>query len=82
MSAIHVRNVPPHVLAALKRRAACNHRSLQKEVEHILAAAARHAPPEGGEGSIVAHLTMAGDVPASDDTWAREEIYGDAEEGR
>jgi hypothetical protein len=76
MKAIHVRNLPDDVVAALKRRAAHHRRSLQKEVEEILALAARDAPRVTPLPPIAGELVMA-DVPASSGTWSREEIYGD-----
>lgn len=77
MSAIHVRNVPDEVVAALKRRAAREHRSLQKEVLHILTAAAREAPHAEPLPPITEALVLASDIAPSDDMWSREEIYGD-----
>ncbi|MCA9778799.1 MAG: hypothetical protein KC800_18850 [Candidatus Eremiobacteraeota bacterium] len=45
MKSIHIRNVQPETLAALKRLAEFHHRSLQGELLHILEKAAVLAPP-------------------------------------
>jgi plasmid stability protein len=70
MRAIHIRDVPDTVLAALKRRAAANRRSLQKELLLVLESAASAAPP--GE-PLRLHLS---DAPGDQD-WSREAIYND-----
>ncbi len=73
MPAVHVRNVPPEVLAALKRRARRHHRSLEGELRELLSAVVREerltepAPP--------LELKLSTASPAS--SWSREEIYGD-----
>lgn len=36
MAAVHLRNVPEDVVAALKARAAANRRSMEAEIRHIL----------------------------------------------
>lgn len=77
MPAIHVREIPDETLAALKRRAAAHHRSLQMELREILDRAALEAPSEDRLPSIAEELTMASNVPPSRDMWGREEIYGD-----
>jgi antitoxin FitA len=77
MPAIHIRNVPEETLAALKRRAAENHRSLQMELRHILEAAASEAPAAAPRSSIGDELIMARDVPPADNQWSRDEIYED-----
>lgn len=73
MKAVHVRDVPEEVLAALKRRAERNHRSLQMELRAILFAAAERAPPAAPLPTLNLRMsrvrTKAG--------WSREEIYGD-----
>jgi len=73
MTAVHIRNVPDDVLSALKRRAAGNHRSLQKELLHILEAAARGAPPL----APLEPLQLVVVETHHSGTWSREEIYGD-----
>jgi len=40
MPAVHIRDLPEEVVAALKRRAARYHRSLQMELKHVLTAVA------------------------------------------
>ena len=77
MPSIHVRNVPEEMLGALKRRAELNRRSLQKEIEVILASAVRDLLPGGAARSLVDELALARGVPASTDMWGRDEIYGD-----
>lgn len=74
MPAIHVREVPPEVVAALKQRAARNDRSLEGEVRQILAAAAREARAAALTPPL--ELIVAPSVdPRS--TFQRDEIYGD-----
>ena len=41
MAAVHLRNVPEDVVAALKERAAANKRSMEAEARHILEEAVR-----------------------------------------
>ena len=76
MPAIQIRDVSPEVIAALKRRAARNERSLEGELRFILAAIARDEPQATPLPPLTLKLSAA--APAS--TWRREEIYGD--EGR
>lgn len=45
VKSIHIRNIRPETLEALKRLAAAHHRSLQGELMVILERAARLAPP-------------------------------------
>ena len=73
MPALHVRNVPEEVVAALKRRAAAGRRSLQMELILILEEAAEQAPPREPLPPI--QLTYSHAAPDSD--WGRDEIYGD-----
>ena len=72
MAAIHIRDVPEETLSALKRRAARNERSLQRELRHILSALAEQEPPPEPHPPLRLHLSEAG--VQSD--WSREEIYG------
>ncbi len=76
MPGIHVRNVPPETLEALKLRAAAHYRSLQGEIRTILDRAAKAAPPREGYPPIRLHQVEVG----GSRSWSREEIYGD--EGR
>jgi plasmid stability protein len=76
MPAIHVRNVPESVLAALRERAAHRGHSMQQELRAILEAAA--AEPVAGEPPPPIRLVTTRTPGRS--TWRREDIYGD--EGR
>lgn len=73
MPAIHVRDVPEEVLAALKRRAARNDRSLQGELRQVLAKAALEETAGPAFPPLVLEMSSA----AGDSTWRREDIYGD-----
>jgi plasmid stability protein len=73
MPAVQIRKVSPEVIAALKRRAARNERSLEGELRHILAAIAWEEPPLPPLPPIELNLSRA----SSATTWRREEIYGD-----
>lgn len=73
MQAIHLRNVPDPVVAALKRRAKANRRSLQGELLVVLEEAARQAPPAEPEPPVAWFVS---DVPA-ETSWSRDEIYED-----
>jgi plasmid stability protein len=76
MGALHVRNVPESVIAALRERAARRGHSMQQELLRILEAAAveeeqlEELPP-------IRLVTVETDGRS---TWRREDIYGD--EGR
>ena len=72
MSSVHIRDVPPETLDALKRLARLHHRSLQGELRATLERAARMAPPEDGQRALRLVTARVGG-PAS---WRREEIYG------
>ena len=76
MPAIHIRDIPDGVLEALKRRAAANHRSLQKELRQILVLAAQ--APAGLPRNLTLKLVQA---PAVASNWGRDEIYQD-DDGR
>lgn len=73
-TALHVRNVPEKVVAALRERAARHGHSMQQELRQILEAAAAEAPPREDPEPI--HLITV--RTASDSTWRREDIYDDA----
>lgn len=73
MQALHIRDVPESVVAALKRRARANHRSLQGELLVALEEAARRAPPP--EAPPPLRLALS-DADASG-SWGREELYDD-----
>lgn len=74
MTAIHVRNVPEAVVAALRERAARNGQSMQQEIRQILEAAAASQAPPAPVDPVQLHTVRAGGSL----TWRREEIYGDA----
>jgi plasmid stability protein len=73
MKTILVRNLDEQVLAALKRLAASNHRSLQGELLHLLTRASRLAPGEEEISSLELFTVSTGRRT----TFDREEIYGD-----
>ncbi len=73
MPAIHVRDVPPALALALKRRAERNGRSMQKEVLAILEEAA--LGPQQPEPLPPLRLHTVRTMGTG--TWTREEIYGD-----
>jgi len=73
MSAVQIRDVPPEVIAALKRRAARHERSLEGELRYILAAIARDEPPPAPLLPLRLKLSQASPTT----TWGREEIYDD-----
>ncbi len=73
MSAIHIRNVSPEILEALKRRAKRHHRSLQQELHLILKNIAEAEPAGTPVSPIRLHFSKA----KTDSTWRREEIYDD-----
>lgn len=70
MRAIHIRNVPEPVVAAIKARAARHGRSVQQELREILAAAA--ISDEAAEPLQLSTVCTSGDQ-----AWRREDIYGD-----
>jgi hypothetical protein len=74
MQALHIRSVPDDVVAALKRRAEANHRSLQGELVALLEEAARRSPPPTPPPALRLHLSES---PGS--TWTREDLYEDAD---
>lgn len=75
MPAIHVRDVPEPVLAALRERAAQHQHSMQQELRQILVAAA--SEPLTGKAVEPLELTTVRTPGTS--TWSRTEIYDDAE---
>ena len=72
MSAVHITQVPPETIGALKRLARSHHRSLQGELRAILERAARMAPPEGATTELKLVTVKTGYTGS----WSREEIYG------
>jgi hypothetical protein len=73
MPAIQIRDVPPEVVAALKRRAARHERSLEGELRYILASIARDEPPPAPLPPLRLKLSQ---TPTAS-PWSREEIYDD-----
>lgn len=74
MLALHIRNVPEQVVAALRERAARHGQSMQQEVRQILEAAAM--TPPSPEAPAPVRLTTVRTTGTS--RWGREDIYGDA----
>ena len=75
MPAIHIRDIPEEVLAALKRRAASNCRSLQMEIKHHLLLLAQEAPSSVPVPPISLNFS---DLNSSMTSWRRDEIYDDS----
>lgn len=73
MPALHIRDIPEEVIEALKRRAAENDRSLQKELRHILISLVRESPPLEPLPPLKLNLSSAN----TDTDWSRGEIYED-----
>ena len=72
MNAVHITQIPPETIGALKRLARSHHRSLQGELRAILERAARMAPPEGAAPEFKLVTVRTGRAGS----WSREEIYG------
>jgi plasmid stability protein len=73
MAAVHVRNVPEPVVAALRERAARRGHSMQQEILQILEAAAA----EPLEPSAVPPIRLITVRTRRKSKWRREDIYGD-----
>ncbi len=73
MKSLHIRDVPPETVAALKRLARQHHRSLQGELRAILDHAARLAI-DGEHSELKLHVVETG----RDHTWPRDDIYDDS----
>ncbi len=82
MPAVHIRDLSPEVVDALKRRAARHERSLEGELRFLLTSVAREEPPAQPLPAIRLHLAASAEpgAAAGEPLWRREEIYGD--EGR
>jgi len=78
MKAIHIRQIDDGVMAGLKRRAARHRRSLQKEIEVLLADAAAMLPGLDTE-SASPHLSLVkvSTGRREPDYWSRSATYGD-----
>lgn len=74
MPALHVRDVPESVVAAIRERAARHGHSVQQEVRQILAKAAAEPVPRATPEPMRL-ITVRTGVTSG---WSREEIYGDA----
>lgn len=72
MSSIHIRDVQPDTLDALKRLARSHHRSLQGELRVILDRVAQLAPPDEDTRTLELVTVRTGHVTS----WNRDEIYG------
>ena len=72
MSAVHITQIHPDTISALKRLARSNHRSLQGELRAILERAARMAPPDTAKDEFRLVTVKTGCAGS----WSREEIYG------
>ena len=72
MSSVHIRDVQPATLDALKRLARSHHRSLQGELRAILDRAAQFAPPDEDTRLLDLVTTRTGHAAS----WNRDEIYG------
>lgn len=73
MPAVHIRDLAPDVLEALKRRARRHQRSLQGELRSILATVAEEEAPL--EPTPPLRLNFSRASPRSG--WSREDIYSD-----
>jgi plasmid stability protein len=73
MRAIHVRNVPESLVAALRERAAQRRRSVQREILEIL----QEAVTKPLTGEALPPIRLARVRTPGRSTWRREEIYGD-----
>ena len=72
MASIHIRNIPPATLDALKRLARSHHRSLQGELRVILERAALLAPPDEDTRRLDLVTVRTGHATL----WNRDLIYG------
>lgn len=72
MKSLHIRDIDPAVLDALKRLASRHHRSLQGELRAILEREARLAGAQTAE-PLKLHTVKTG----RSDIWSRDEIYDD-----
>ena len=73
MKSLHIRDVDPNILAALKRLVKSHRRSLQGELHAILERAARTAPPEQPEA--MSWITV--ETGRATSRWSRSDIYDD-----
>jgi plasmid stability protein len=74
MPAVHVRDLDDAIVAALKKRAATNRRSLQGELKLILEEAAfGRSRAQGKRKSLRLHTVRVGQAS----TYSRDDIYDD-----
>jgi plasmid stability protein len=73
MTSVHIRNLEPKTVGALKRLARNHRRSLQGELRAILDRAARMAPAEMAEDDLPLVTVRTGRTTP----WGRDDIYGD-----
>lgn len=76
MPALHIRNVDDSVIAALKRRAAARHRSLEGELRDVLEQAAF---PRKGKGAVHRKLQLKTVSIGAKSSYSRDEIYAGEE---
>ncbi|HEY5878395.1 MAG TPA: Arc family DNA-binding protein [Nakamurella sp.] len=74
MPALHVRDVPESVVAAIRERATRHGRSMQQEIRQILANAAAEPVP----GAPLEPVQLKTVRTGATSPWSREDIYGDA----
>jgi len=72
MKSLHIRDVPETTIERLKRRAIRHHRSLQGELQALLAEAARQAASEESSEFTLHRVRTQGNQ-----NWSREGIYED-----
>jgi plasmid stability protein len=80
MKSIHIRQIDDDILDALKRRARRHRRSLQKEIESLLADASRMTPPDDTEPATPLDSLHSVATGRRAMTWSRESYYD--EDGR
>lgn len=73
MPALHIRDVPESVIAALKAHARSRGVSMQHELRLVLANAAEAAP----EPTPVEPLNLITARSTGECSWSRDDIYGD-----
>ena len=72
MASIHIRDILPATLAALKRLARSHHRSLQGEMRATIDQTALLAPPDVDTRTLDLVTVRTGHAAS----WNRDEIYG------
>ena len=77
MSALHIRDVPQHVIAALKKRAVANQRSLEGELRYILQVTVARDLLASNDAEERNPLGLNTVQVGSSSSFSREEIYDD-----